>query len=197
MIKERSAPNTVVVCCLPYIYNRGMSKDKKKRPKKKFLDTKLPLLCSSSAVKIPLFFPLKTLKVCLASRLHLTKKTKKKKIEQHQQNLSINSEKCEKRCPSPPPFFVVFPSFYKEGNGRTHVSTSQFSGRAYLSTFFSTFLSARAARITTSNRTSWRVKRKRSASERDRERETDKTDFFRQTTRVGFKEISRKILLFC
>ena len=132
---------------------------------------------------------------CLSTSLD--EKNEKKKIEQHQQNLSINSEKCEKRCPSPPPFFVVFPSFYKEGNGRTHVSTSQFSGRAYLSTFFSTFLSARAARITTSNRTSWRVKRKRSASERDRERETDKTDFFRQTTRVGFKEISRKILLFC
>merc|ERR1711991_39934 len=37
-------------------------KRQKKRPKKKFLDTKLPLLCSSSAVKIPLFFPLKTLK---------------------------------------------------------------------------------------------------------------------------------------
>ena len=195
MIKERSAPNTVVVCCLPYIYNRGMSKDKKK-DQKKIPGHKTPSSLLFLRRQNSTLFSLENFESVPCLSTSLDEKNEKKKIEQHQQNLSINSEKCEKRCPSPP-FFVVFPSFYKEGNGRTHVSTSQFSGRAYLSTFFSTFLSARAARITTSNRTSWRVKRKRSASERDRERETDKTDFFRQTTRVGFKEISRKILLFC
>ena len=125
--KGRSAPNTVVVCCLPYIYNRGMSKDKKKDQKKKFLDTKLlfflffalPLRQNST------LFPLKTLKVCLASRLHLTKKTKKKDTEQHQQTIIVRGGKG-----APPPVLRRLPSFLKkEMVERTE--HAQFSGRAY------------------------------------------------------------------
>ena len=86
MIKERSAPNTVVVCCLPYIYNRGMSKDKKKT-KKKIPGHKTPSSLLFLRRQNSTLFSLENFESVPCLSTSLDEKNEKKKIEQHQQNL--------------------------------------------------------------------------------------------------------------